>query len=216
MAGAYASTPHARQCGPFTCRNCRTDYYAKRPDRNKYCSRECAFAAKREAKEQKLTAAERNRLIKKILALLRQVAKIRRLAELSETPCVVCGNPCGYIFGRVRKYCGRSCRNKSDRYIAAHRVQKAKRRARERGLEADSIDPIKVFERDGWRCHICNKKLRRADRGSCKASAPELDHIIALADGGTHTHGNVACACRACNIAKGATSFGQLGLGIAA
>lgn len=46
------------------------------------------------------------------------------------------------------------------------------------------------------------------------AKAPELEHIIPIAMGGTHTWDNVACACRLCNQAKGARDFGQLGLRI--
>jgi len=99
---------------------------------------------------------------------------------------------------------------------AAKRRAKAKRRAAIRGAEYESIDPIKVFERDQWRCHLCGIKTIRKLRGSTDDRAPELEHIVSLADGGSHTWGNVACSCRRCNRTKGAASFGQLGLGFAA
>jgi 5-methylcytosine-specific restriction endonuclease McrA len=73
-----------------------------------------------------------------------------------------------------------------------------------------------VFERDKWKCHICGMKTMPALRGSNEDSAPELDHIVSLADGGSHTWANLACACRQCNGRKGAASFGQLHLDIAA
>lgn len=98
---------------------------------------------------------------------------------------------------------------------AEKKKHKAMRRAR-KAIEAENIDPIKVFDRDRWRCHLCGCKTPRRLRGTNEPNAPELDHIVSLADGGSHTWGNVACACRACNGAKGARSAGQLGLGLAA
>lgn len=228
MAGTYISTRPVRRYGPFTCLHCGKEYHAKAVDRNKYCGRECAFEgqrvsraiAKAERDVPRLLAIERNRLIRRMLCLMRGLARERQANQLkytkATTPCAVCGGPCGYTFGRARKYCSHACLAKSPAYIKAKRVYRSQRRAKERGRYADDIDPIKVFERDSWRCHICAKKLKPSDRGTYKPVAPELDHIIALADGGTHTHGNVACSCRACNLAKGSMSFGQLSLGIAA
>ena len=51
----------------------------------------------------------------------------------------------------------------------------------------------------------CHSNLR-ALRGTHKDRAPEVEHIVSLADGGHHTWNNVACACRRCNIKKGAGS----------
>ena len=124
---------------------------------------------------------------------------------------------CGCDFTQELKWqqrCSLSCKSEAER--AAKRRAKAKRRAVERGMEADDIDPISVFNRDGWRCHLCGVKTVQRLRGSCEPLAPELDHVVSLADGGTHTWGNVACACRKCNHQKGAKSAGQIGLPFAA
>lgn len=40
--------------------------------------------------------------------------------------------------------------------------------------------------------------------GSTESNAPELEHVIPLSKGGTHTRANVRCSCRACNLNKGA------------
>jgi hypothetical protein len=214
-----------------TCLGCGKTYVNKRRSKTegmKYCSRECAYTglrvtralAKAERDAPKQLTADRNRLIRKLLGIMRERARAQHIDELkytkATTPCAVCGAPCGYVFGRGRKYCSDACHKLSDAFTASRRADKARRRAKERHRKADRIDPIKVFERDGWRCHICKKKLKPEHRGTYKPSAPELDHIIALADGGEHTVGNVACACRACNAAKSSKSFGQLGLPIAA
>lgn len=100
--------------------------------------------------------------------------------------------------------------------LSSKRAAKSRRRARIRGVEHEAIDPIKVFERDKWRCHICGCKTHKGKRGTCDPKAPELDHVVTLSEGGSHTWGNVACSCRACNASKGARSMGQLGLGLAA
>ena len=92
------------------------------------------------------------------------------------------------------------------------RAARLKRKARLRGSSSGhSIDPIKVFERDKWICHLCGAKTLKEKRGTTDDKAPELEHIVSLAHGGTHTWGNVACSCRKCNQAKGANSIGQLG-----
>lgn len=104
---------------------------------------------------------------------------------------------------------------KTDAFKELKRKSRSKRRAIERGIHADSIDPIKVFERDKWVCHMCGVKTIKSKRGTYDALAPELDHIITLHDGGQHTYGNVACSCRKCNNAKSAKSFGQIGFSFA-
>lgn len=191
-------------------------------DASKFCSRECAFSASANI------ADERNAL-KRIKERARQIAMkrlrltvkpeveaLRRIATSVRSrlkPCRVCSA----TFLATRKwqhFCSTECRNVLRN--AARRIQKARRRARERSAEADRIDPLKVFERDRWICHICKTKTLPRLRGKHDDKSPELDHIISLADGGSHTWGNVACACRKCNIGKGARSSGQLGLGFAA
>lgn len=83
-------------------------------------------------------------------------------------------------------------------------------RARRRGLNAERIDALKVFERDSWRCQICFRKTPKRLRGTQALTAPELDHRIPLAMGGGHTWDNVQCACRRCNMEKsGSVARGQ-------
>jgi len=104
-----------------------------------------------------------------------------------------------------RKFCSHECLIRQ-----WHRVTKSHRRARQRAVRYESIDPIIVFNRDGWRCHLCGVKTPARLRGKRVATAPEMDHIIPLAVGGTHTYANVACACRKCNQDKGPAVRGQM------
>jgi 5-methylcytosine-specific restriction endonuclease McrA len=60
---------------------------------------------------------------------------------------------------------------------------------------------IDIFERDGWRCHLCGKKIARtASRMS--ANGATIDHLIPLSLGGADAPFNVAAAHRRCNAAK--------------
>ena len=88
-------------------------------------------------------------------------------------------------------------------YRVGKRVAKAKRRARKKNNgRMESIDPVEVFRSVDYVCQICACQTEEDKRGMVHDRAPQLDHIIPLAQGGTHTWGNVQCACRACNIAK--------------
>lgn len=123
-----------------------------------------------------------------------------------------CSDECRYASLSERKKRSRQTEWFKSSKRAEHKRYKTKRRAR-LGIDAQSIDPVAVFRRDKWTCHMCKAKTPESLRGTCDPLAPELDHLIALADGGSHTWANVACSCRKCNGLKGARSFGQLNLG---
>lgn len=154
--------------------------------------------------------------------VLPEIQALKRIARRVNDPAktIDCLN-CGKRARRLKpwfRFCSLSCRREqaAQHKRDARRTAKAKRRAKMRGAVADSIDPIAVFERDGWRCHLCKRKTKRSLRGTWQPMAPELDHIVSLSAGGQHVWSNVACACRECNHAKGAASVGQLGLNIPA
>lgn len=190
------------------------EYYVQ-----KYCSKDCHSESMRLPPKPPINplVALEIRAIRSIAASVRQAFK--RMARSIRT-CV----DCGIQERRLNNewHTGWRCRACSKAHIASlestkrnKRAAKARRRAIERGAHADSIDPIAVFERDKWRCHICGIKTKKALRGTYEPLAPELDHIVTLADGGKHSWGNVACACRKCNNAKSSRSFGQQGLDFA-
>lgn len=103
-------------------------------------------------------------------------------------------------------------RNKLQARRKSRRIRKGIERARLRSAMIERVDPIEVFNRDGWRCHMCGIKTPKRLRGTYQHNAPELDHIIPLAAGGEHSMRNTACSCRKCNGEKGAKPMGQLRL----
>lgn len=70
----------------------------------------------------------------------------------------------------------------------------------------------KVGERDGWRCHICGRTVEQRAGGAKAPKGATVDHLIPIADGGTHTWENVALAHRRCNVSRGAKGSAQLRL----
>lgn len=194
-----------------SCERCGLAFHArpggaaKRGDRfGRWCSHRCRSDA--------------FRLVRDEAASLRRIAHAWRPVPKpgirdSGIGCKVCGT----LFCRLpgqwnRGYCSTQCYT-TGRAIAdkaRRRVYKARRRALERGANAERIDPIAVFERDKWKCHLCGKHSPRLLRGTYNELAPELDHVVPLASGGGHTWSNVRLAHRMCNAAKRDKPMGQL------
>lgn len=70
-------------------------------------------------------------------------------------------------------------------------------------VRLEPFDPIGILERDKWICQICKRPTPTRLRGTTHAMAPEIDHIIALANGAVSTPENTHCVCRECNSIKG-------------
>ncbi len=182
----------------------------------KFCSRECAFEYDRieseylrhEREMLRAIQAFKKAALKPVERLLRVMRKVRNLKRREEKTrkrvavCQVCGREIRYQTC-PRKYCSKECLRKSEMFKRGRRMCKAKRRARQRALPYQSIDPIEVFERDGWLCKSCGIPTPREKRGTCEPDAPELDHIKPLSKGGHHVWQNVQCLCRQCNQLKG-------------
>lgn len=125
---------------------------------------------------------------------------------LKQRKCKECGNVFTPEYGNKRRvFCSDYCLEKS-----SHRIRRHKERAKLRLVKVETVDPIKVFMRDGWKCQLCHRKLNPQDKGTYKDTAPELDHIIPLAKGGEHSYRNTQCACRRCNAEKSSNERGQL------
>ncbi len=93
---------------------------------------------------------------------------------------------------KMGKYCSLHCMwsSKNDR-----------RRALKRNARHAPYSRHGIFERDGWRCHICKRKTDQA-KAVPHPRAPTIDHLVPLARGGDDTSANVATACFRCNCTK--------------
>jgi hypothetical protein len=213
-----------------SCIGCGNDFWTQRCQKRKFCTRECCFAyetaktlrLKQEARDARVAARLRPCAVcaaisadktcgvecSKALARIQAREHSKAAHVLKLRSCAECQASFAPEYGSKRRsYCSEVCARRR-----ASRVGKSTRRARWKGTLYEFVDPIQVFERDGWRCHICHKPTPKRLRGSRAKRAPELDHILPLAAGGTHTSDNLACSCRSCNCAKGATPLGQMRL----
>jgi DNA-binding CsgD family transcriptional regulator len=66
----------------------------------------------------------------------------------------------------------------------------------------------KIGDRDGWRCGLCGRKIRRALRWPNLRSA-SVDHIIPVSEGGTNEAANLQIAHLGCNVAKRERARGE-------
>jgi hypothetical protein len=66
----------------------------------------------------------------------------------------------------------------------------------------ESVDVFTVFHEAGWHCEECGHETPQGLYGKNAWNSPELDHIIALVDGGPHKRSNVRLCCRRCNWRK--------------
>lgn len=177
------------------CAHCG-DGFVTQYETKRYCSGRCSAAASRRRWIERPGNRERHN------EYHRDNQRRIRGVEVKSYTCDECGAPT-VKHHRKARFCSKACGDKN-----RCRVKDARRRAR----EGVSFDPIGVLERDGWRCGLCGKKTIKSKRGTTHPRAPELDHIVPLAAGGEHTPVNTQCACRDCNIRKGAKSLGQMRL----
>lgn len=191
----------------------------KSRDSGRCCSRACGFELmRRERREGRLLREARQQMIR-MAARQRccvvcggssdgpsyakycspQCSARRNFSPIPERVCKECMRTFTPTYGdKRRSFCSELCATRHFR-----RVAKGVGRAKSYDVPAEPINPILVMERDGWTCHICGEEAPRALRGTMRWNAPELDHIIPLAAGGSHTYDNVACAHRSCNLQKG-------------
>lgn len=136
-------------------------------------------------------------------------ARLRRAARGTRGSRWVAGacHRCGMAFTAAgggddkARYCSDGC---------AKRARGSRRRARERNAEVERYSRHAIFERDGWRCHICRRKVLR-DAVVPDPKAPTIDHLLPLSKGGGDTPANVATAHFICNSIKsdGAGPYGD-------
>jgi 5-methylcytosine-specific restriction endonuclease McrA len=69
-------------------------------------------------------------------------------------------------------------------------------------VPTEAIDATVIYERDEWKCGICGGKVAQDLRYPDPRSA-SLDHVVPLAEGGSHTAANVRCSHLECNVRRG-------------
>jgi hypothetical protein len=218
------------------CKYCGKKYHPKQISYNKYCSRECRFNYLHERKAKREQAIE---LAKQNKPIPVRTCHICGITFQSNTNANYCSGKCRKEKARIKaleydkkkfipktfncKQCGKSvttqygdkldtfCSKKCNKKYTKRLIERNHRkRARKYGCEYKPVRPVKIFERDNWHCRICGRPTTKKLRGTIKPNAPELDHIIPLSLGGSHTEINLQCACRECNINKSNKAKAQM------
>lgn len=194
----------------FCCMQCMKDAAAaKRPAKvDVFLSKPCtvcnaAFvgrASKTRCSKACDLAHGRMRTLQFVLARHRQAARV--------VTCEQCECRFSPLYGASHATLCVPCAE--ERARVAKRIAKMQRKALTLGVDAERVDPFKVFARDKWRCRLCGVSTPKSKRGTHDDNAPELDHIIPISKGGAHTYLNTQCACRRCNNKKSDKAMGQL------
>lgn len=122
-------------------------------------------------------------------------ATILRQKGVPRTRC----DDCATAMGRERSE--RWKRRHPEKVSACARRMRQRRRARLAGVENERFSAESVFERDKWRCGICNRKITAGLRHPHPLSA-SLDHVIPISHGGPHTRANTRASHLRCNIRR--------------
>lgn len=122
---------------------------------------------------------------------LRQVEQIKT--------CVECGKEFT-AFKSTAKWCSSICRIRTNGRDASRR--------RGPGTGAVPYTDLEIFQRDGWRCHLCRKLVDRTVSRNHPDGAT-IDHIVPLSLGGTDEPANVATAHWRCNREKRARAMNE-------
>lgn len=126
------------------------------------------------------------------------VMHIRTTSRMTAGACRMCGT--FFVSFNTDVTCSTEC-FQAKRRDAAH-AARHRRRALKRSAFVAPVYRKKVFESDGYRCHICNKMTNRNAKVP-HPMAPTLDHLVPLAKGGTHEPINCRTAHFLCNATKG-------------
>jgi hypothetical protein len=124
--------------------------------------------------------------------------RLRRRGTLEAGQCSICQGPLPPESAASRQYCP-DCSLARRRSRA--RDQEHRRRAWLFDGANEKIDSLEIFERDGWKCGLCHRKVNPKFVWPHRMS-PSLDHIVPISKGGDHVRTNVHLAHLTCNLSK--------------
>lgn len=162
--------------------------------RARFCSRRCKNTnqnrRRRRITEQRTRILRHVRLTERQLerhrVVNRRAARHRQRAAHPAPPKPPCAWCATKLPSRRRRFCSTAC---SKRYHhQRHQYPWAKR-----GSSIICLEDL--AERDGWKCHLCKRKVRSLATAS-------RDHLIPMTAGGTNTLANLALAHLTCNAQR--------------
>lgn len=116
---------------------------------------------------------------------------------VSTSRCRECGVGFVWTNRHKRVFCSPACCGRAGGRDYYHRIRAGSR-------PGERITTLSIAERDGWRCHLCHRKVSREQA--------TLDHLNPVSLGGLHVRENVALAHRRCNNVRSNRGPAQLRL----
>lgn len=113
--------------------------------------------------------------------------------------CEECGDEFFHSLREGVRFCSRPCR---------HAAWGRTRRARKRDVDRESYSRRDVFDRDGWVCQLCDRKIDEG-REYPDPLSPSVDHVVPISVGGPDTLANVQASHLECNLRKGVSAQGE-------
>lgn len=123
-------------------------------------------------------------------------------SQLSWSECRQCGRAFTHRASRSPLFCSERCSRNAAMRRRSHQIRSGLR-------TSDQFTLRDVAKRDGWRCHICHRKVRDVPY-SGKPSDATIDHLIPLSADGVHMLSNVALAHMGCNSRRSDRGAAQL------
>jgi len=197
------------EAGPRPCEGCGTTFVPTAKASARFCTAACAGIQQSKWNRihwpaSRIWIASCSCGLARVFRTQKRTWTCGSCAEVGPPPrrCTECGTT--YRSPQpAQRYCSPQCSRRRHGHDA-----KARRRAQSRS-GGEPAARMRIYERDGWRCQICGRKVKR-NATVPDPRAPTLDHIIPLAAGGTHEPANVQCACFICNARKGDRGTDQL------
>jgi 5-methylcytosine-specific restriction endonuclease McrA len=206
-----------RKNGPLreqVCKHCGKPFMPRGTDRMTYCGRECGFAGMQRTRQGQrgeraplMTCKECGKVFNQPITPNGFVRRVRYYCK----QCRGEGQRERCLTAR-ETFCCRECAQRwGKRVCAPHREELARaalarhsyrRRICLAKAPCEFFTNREIFERDGWRCQICGKKVNKNLRGRHPMAA-SLDHIVPVSKGGKHVRSNVRLAHWICNLRKG-------------
>lgn len=212
--GLMCGTHHMRRLRgekkyTITCAHCNRTASVDRPGAQ-YCSLSCSTLNHNIVRRQARELTRRARLLPvpytgpPFKRPEREVPHVHGRARWRTGQCRICTK--WYTHWNVDVTCSPDCQRELHRDW--QRMARGRRRALKKDAFVANVYRRKVFEADGYRCHLCNRKTDPTKQAP-HPRAPTLDHVIPLARGGTHEPANVRTACFLCNCLKSDRGGGE-------